>query len=468
MRPAAAAGASASSSCGGMDKRARGGKMAPDDVLRSDDLTSAGPDRLVRDLDDDMSPEATVAAGVVEVAMPRLSDGMEEGTIVTWLKQPGDLVSRGDELVEIETDKATVTHPADGDGVLEIVVEAGGTAPVGAVIARLLGSADQLGTAGDPAPAVVPEARPPEAVSPPVTPSAVAGEGSSRITASPLARRIARERGLDLAAIAGTGPRGRIVRSDVEAAGHAAAPAPAPATADRTGADVTTRGEVSVHAPTRTQALIARRMAEAKSTVPEFTVSVEVDAEPALAAREALRDRVDPLPSVNDIIIKACAQALRDHPHVNAAYRDGAFERYSRINVGMAVAGAGTLVVPTVFDADRMRLTEIARTTRELAARVRDGTVAPAELEGGTFTVSNLGMFGVATFVAVINAPQAAILGVGAALPRAVLADDGSLVRRRIMELTLTADHRILYGADAAGFLNTVRDLLEAPFLLLA
>ena len=183
--------------------------------------------------------------------------------------------------------------------------------------------------------------------------------------------------------------------------------------------------------------------------------------------REQLRGQAEPLPSLNDLVIKACALALRAHPGVNAAYVDGHFERYGRVNIGMAVASEGTLVVPTVFDADIKSLTEVAIETRALAAKVRDATVSPSELAGGTFTVSNLGMLGVARFTAVINPPQAAILAVGAANPRAVVGADGSVTARRVMELTISADHRIVYGADAADFLATVRKRLERPAGLL-
>jgi pyruvate dehydrogenase E2 component (dihydrolipoamide acetyltransferase) len=208
-------------------------------------------------------------------------------------------------------------------------------------------------------------------------------------------------------------------------------------------------------------------MASAKATIPEFTVTVEVDAEPSLELREQLRNVASPLPSVNDLVVKACALALRAHPNVNSAYVDGHFEHYSAINIGVAVSGEGTLVVPTVFDADSKSLIEIATQTRVLAGAVREGTISPADLAGGTFTVSNLGMLGVARFTAVINSPQAAILSVGAATPRPVVRADGSIAVRRIMELTITADHRIIYGAEAAEFLGTVRKRLEKPASLM-
>jgi pyruvate dehydrogenase E2 component (dihydrolipoamide acetyltransferase) len=416
------------------------------------------------------------------VIMPRLSDSMEEGTILRWLKSTGDQVSVGEPLAEIETDKATMTYEADAAGFLQIVASEGDTLAIGAVIANLVGSAEEA--AASAAPAAQPAAEPEPAAAATAEPSAAesveeefarsqatataAVAAGGRVKASPVARRIAAELGVDLASISGSGPDGRIVKADVMAAANGAASRPAaasaaPAAGDGDGA----KGSVQVIEPTRTQQLIARRMASAKATIPEFQVTVEVDAEAAFELREQLRGQTEPLPSVNDLIIKACALALRAHPGVNASYVDGHFERYGRVNVGVAVAGPDTLVVPTVFDADVKPLTEIAATTRELASKVRDGTVTPPELAGATFTVSNLGMLGVARFTAVINPPQSAILAVGAANPRAVVGADGSITARRVMELTISADHRIVYGADAADFLATVRKRLERPAGLL-
>jgi pyruvate dehydrogenase E2 component (dihydrolipoyllysine-residue acetyltransferase) len=422
---------------------------------------------------------------MTDVIMPRLSDSMEEGTLLKWLKAAGDEVRVGEALAEIETDKATMTYEADAAGFLEPIAKEGDTLAIGAVIARLVESAEAARSgdgdgggaaspaagngdraeataveAAEPAPATVAEAP---------RPTAVAATGE-RVKASPVARRIAREMGVDLATLTGTGPDGRIVKADVVAAGGAgatatarAAGAPAAAPAEEGAA----KGSVQVIEPTRTQQLIARRMASAKATIPEFQVTVEVDTEAAFELREQLRGQAEPLPSVNDLVIKACALALREHPRVNGAYVDGRFELYGRVNIGMAVAGQDTLVVPTIFDADRRSLVEIAAATRALAGKVRDGTVSPPELAGGTFTVSNLGMFGVARFSAVINPPQAAILGVGTAAPRAVVGDDGTVSARRVMDLTLSADHRIVYGAEAADFLTSVRKRLERPAGLL-
>ena len=334
--------------------------------------------------------------------MPRLSDSMEEGTILKWLKASGDEVHLGEAIAEIETDKATMTYEADAAGFLQIVAAEGETLAIGAVIANMLASAEEASApiaarADAPVAAAAPaaaeeaaapvegepalEATAPVEREPALVAAAVAAPGG-RIKASPVARRIAAELGVDLATVVGSGPDGRVVKADVVAAGNGAAAAgapPAPADAGGGGA----KGAVEVIEPNRTQQLIARRMASAKATIPEFQVTVEVDAEAAFELREQLRGQAEPLPSLNDLVIKACALALRVHPGVNAAYVDGHFERYGRVNIGMAVASEGTLVVPTVFDADIKSLTEIALATRALAAKVRDATVAPSELSGG-------------------------------------------------------------------------------------
>jgi len=422
-----------------------------------------------------------------EVVMPRLSDSMEEGTILKWLKGTGDQVALGEPIAEIETDKATMTYEADGAGYLQIVAPEGETLAIGAVIAHLLASAEEAAAApvapaapaaAAAAPAAPAAAEAPAAPEPAVSVPASVGVAArtpapaiaagGRVKASPVARRIAAELGVDLAAVAGSGPDGRVVKADVMAAANgSAAGAAAVAVPSASGDELGAKGAVQVIEPSRTQQLIARRMASAKATIPEFQVTVEVDAEAAFELREQLRGQTEPLPSVNDLVIKACALALRVHPGVNASYIDGHFERYGRVNIGVAVAGSETLVVPTVFDADIKPLTAIAADTRALAAKVRDGTVTPPELAGATFTVSNLGMLGVTRFTAVINPPQAAILAVGAANPRPVVGADGAIVIRRVMELTVSADHRIVYGAEAADFLATVRKRLERPAGLL-
>jgi pyruvate dehydrogenase E2 component (dihydrolipoamide acetyltransferase) len=259
------------------------------------------------------------------------------------------------------------------------------------------------------------------------------------------------------------------------AAAPAPAPAPAPAAVTPTpaatppGRPVGNKGAVTVQQPTRTQVQIAQRMSESRATIPAFSLRADIDMDPAVTVRAQLREAArggDVLPSYNDMVVKACALALREHPRANAAYRDGAFECYERVNVGIAVATEDSLIVPTVFDADRKSLIEIAHETRSLAARVRERQITPAELSGATFTVSNLGMYGVASFEAIINPPQAAILAVGE-LRELPVVRAGQVVPGSRMSVVLSCDHRILYGAPAAEFLARVRQLLEQPVNLL-
>ena len=449
-----------------------------------------------------------------DIVMPRLSDSMEEGTILRWLKSPGDQVELGEELVEIETDKANMVYEAPAGGTLiETLGAEGDTLAIGEVIARVgeaseapsgreAGEGDDAHRRPSPVPGSaasrsprVPAAEPSLAappsptVEPSVTPAEPAGAppaapaagGDGRVKASPLARRIARENDLDLAGLAGSGPGGRIVKADVEraiAAGPApgAAPPPSPAAPPAPAAPAaptpgvrerpeTAKGTVSYEDLTKLQQTVARRMAESKATAPHFYLETEVDMTRAVEARARVKSAAaegEVVPSFNDMVVKACAIALREHPRANGAYRDGRLELYSRVNVGVAVAGQDALVVPTVFDADLKGLRQIAAETRALAARVRDGTVTPPELSGGTFTVSNLGMFGISRFAAVINPPQAGILAVGAISERAVVRD-GELGTAHLMPMNLACDHRILYGADGARFLDRIRTLLEEP-----
>jgi len=295
---------------------------------------------------------------------------------------------------------------------------------------------------------------------------------------------MARESGVDLHSVTGSGPGGRIVKADV-VGGAAQASAPSGAAAAPAAGPVATlegvataKGETKTIELSRTQQTIARRMAESKATIPDFTLLIDVDMEECVRLRTELKRLSHPeasaepgagaeheVPTYNDMVVKASALALREHPRGNSSYRDGRLQLHSRINVGVAVAAEDALVVPTVFDAEEKSLGEIARETRALAERVRSGTITPPELGGGTFTVSNLGMYGVKSFAAIINPPQAAILSVGALQPRAV-AREGELVVRHTMTLTLACDHRVLYGADAAQFLARIRELLESPSAL--
>jgi pyruvate dehydrogenase E2 component (dihydrolipoamide acetyltransferase) len=271
---------------------------------------------------------------------------------------------------------------------------------------------------------------------------------------------------VDLSTLTGSGPGGRIVKADVEKVGGTA-PVEAPASVEAPAAE-TAKGQVEVRELTRLQQVIARRMAESKATAPHFYLETEIDMSAAVAARariKAMTPEGEIVPSFNDMVIKASAIALRSFPQANGAYRDGRFELYSRVNVGVAVAAQDALVVPTVLDADRKGLREIAADSRSVAARVRDGSITPPELSGGTFTVSNLGMFGITNFSAVINVPQAAILAVGAITERPVVRD-GEISTAHMLGVTLSCDHRILYGAPAAEFLARIRELLEEPLSL--
>jgi pyruvate dehydrogenase E2 component (dihydrolipoamide acetyltransferase) len=407
---------------------------------------------------------------MADIVMPRLSDTMEEGMILRWLKADGELVARGEELVEIETDKATMTYESDQAGVLEIVADVGSTLEVGALIAR-------VGAAS--APAASNEAAAPAASSE----APAASASGERVKASPLARRIAGESGVDLHTLTGSGPGGRIVKADVlERAVTTPDAGAAPglgAPADGVEGATTAKGEARTVELSRTQQTIARRMAESKATIPDFTLQIDVDMEECVKLRAQLKqlsqhEREPGAPGVaeqlkaptyNDMVVKACALALREHPTANGSYRDGRLQLYSRVNVGVAVAAENALVVATVFDADEKSLGEIAREAHTLAERVRSGEITPPELGGGTFTVSNLGMYGVKSFTAIINPPQAGILSVGALAPRAVVHED-ELAARNTMTLTLACDHRILYGAEAAQFLARIRELLQAPAAL--
>jgi pyruvate dehydrogenase E2 component (dihydrolipoamide acetyltransferase) len=432
-----------------------------------------------------------------DVLMPRLSDSMEEGTVLKWLVDKGGDVRRGEPLVEIETDKANMTYEADTDGTLvEILAEEGETLAIGELIARI-GQAGEASSAGgasaetdDGAGADEPGAEAGGSAQPGAdqaqsgatepkplrsAPAAEAGgsgtdSDNGRIKASPVARRMAGEMGVELARLEGTGPGGRIVKADVEAAakdgGGTAAPAPPAGPEPVAAGEAGAKGTLHVQELTRLQQTVSRRMAESKATTPDFQINVEIDMTRCVELRARLKELTDPAPSYNDMVVKACANALRELPRVNGAYRDGRFELYGRVNVGIAVAAQGTLVVPTIFDADQKSLGRVAEDARRLIDRVRDASITPPELSGGTFTVSNLGMYGIDSFSAVINPPQAAILAVGRLAKKPTVDGGGQVVARDMMGVTLVCDHRILYGADGAEFLARVRALLQQPLSL--
>lgn len=411
-----------------------------------------------------MSAAVASNGAVLTVPLPRLSDSMEEGTIAAWLVADGAAVTRGQEIVEVETDKATMPYEAEIDGILHVLVAAGETVAVGDPIARIAPEGVTVAPAA-PAPADPREVQGP--ADPKVhgdRPAARPAPAGRRVSASPLARRIAAELGIDLAALVGSGPNGRVVKRDVLAAQPAPAPQPAPSPAPEPEAVA-----AKLVPLTRVQRLIAERMTASKQSAPDFVLDVEIDMGAAIAMRARLKELLGESgqkpPSLGDFVIKACALALREHPRVNGAYRGEAVELFDHVNVGVAVATDDALVVPTVRDADARSLGQIAADVRRLAQAARSGRLTPRELDGATFTVSNLGMFGVDAFTAVLNPPQAAIIAVGAVREKPV-ARDGQLVLGQTLTARLTCDHRILNGADGAAFLARVRALLEAPELL--
>ena len=402
-----------------------------------------------------------------QVTLPRLGQGMESGTIVRWLKAEGDEVTKGEPLYELDTDKVTQEVEADFGGVLLKILVPEGEVPVGTPVAF-------LGEAGEQVPAVETVAEPepvpePVAVSggtvpeqPSAEPERVAGTVpvDGRIKASPLARRIARERGVDLAALSGTGPEGRIVAEDVERA-LVAGPRAVPEAPARPRPGTVERVEL-----TSLRKTVARRMTEAWAA-PAFQIVMSADMSRAQELRARLVERhPDERPTVTDVLTKVCAVALMRHREVNALYADDAIELHPSANIGIAVATERGLLVPVIPGCEALTVAEIAVARADLVGRTRDGRLEASDLEGGTFTISNLGMYGVEQFVAVLNPPQAAILAVGAIEERAV-AGGGELVARPMMTMTLTCDHRTIDGATAADFLRTVKEFLEEPGLTL-
>ena len=386
---------------------------------------------------------------------------MVDGTIVTWLRTDGEQIAVGDEIVEIETDKAIMPYQAEHAGPLQIVAREGDVITVGAIIGYI-GEADSAPAPAGPqtaaAVSAAPHAQPqtaPGTTAMLAAPSLTNGS-TPRIKASPVAKRLAAALGIDLTQLTGSGPDGRIIKRDVEGAGPAG-PAPVPATL--------APGAVEHQPLTATQMTIARRMVEARS-IPDFTVTVTVEMDKAVTLRAELKQTdAESVPSIGDFVIKACALALRQHPQINASFGDGEILLFSQVNIGVAVATPGSLLVPTVYDADTKSLGQIAAETRRLAQRGRDGQLTPAEMANATFTVSNLGMFGVSHFTAVLNPPQAAILAVGG-VERHLVLNDGQVTNGQRMSMTMTSDHRVIYGADAAAFLASVRDGLETPLKL--
>ncbi|WP_298358453.1 pyruvate dehydrogenase complex dihydrolipoamide acetyltransferase [uncultured Litoreibacter sp.] len=426
----------------------------------------------------------------IELLMPALSPTMEEGTLAKWLVKEGDTVASGDVMAEIETDKATMEFEAVDEGVIgKILVEEGSegvkvNTPI-AVILEDGESADNIGAASA-APASAPVAAAPAAAeAPAAAPSAAPAKDGDRVFASPLARRIAKDKGLDLSQIKGTGPKGRIVKADVEDAKPGAAPAPtasAPAAAAAPASmaagpatDVVLKTyadrdfeEVSLDGMRKT---IAARLTEAKQSVPHFYLRRDIELDALLKFRSQLNKSLEPRGiklSVNDFIIKACALALQQVPDANAVWAGDRMLSLKPSDVAVAVAIEGGLFTPVLKDAEMKSLSALSAEMKDLASRARDRKLAPHEYQGGSFAISNLGMFGIDNFDAIINPPHAAILAVGAGTKKPVVGEDGEVKVATVMSTTLSVDHRVIDGALGANLLNAIKDNLENPVMMLA
>lgn len=425
---------------------------------------------------------AALPKGVVVVTMPRLSDTMTEGTVATWLKKEGDTIKEGDILAEIETDKATMEFESFHSGVLlKIGIQEGQTASVDSMLA-IIGPAgtDVSGVdanAAAPAAATQAEAAPAaekkeEAAAPQVEAAPATNDGG-RVFASPLARKIAQDKGVNLSQVKGSGENGRIVKKDIEnytpaAAQPAATAAPAQTAASAAPA-YTPVGEVATEEVKNNQMrkTIARRLAESKFTAPEYSLTIELDMDNAIASRGVINAVPDTKVSFNDMVIKASAMALRKHPQINTHWKDDVTVYNKHISIGVAVAVEDGLVVPVLKFADHMSLSQIGAGVKDLAGKARNKKLTPAEMDGSTFTVSNLGMFGIQEFTSIINQPNSAILSVGAIVQKPVV-KDGQIVVGNTMTVTLTCDHRTIDGATGAQFLQTLRQFIENPVTMLA
>ncbi len=436
----------------------------------------------------------------IQILMPALSPTMEEGTLAKWLVKEGDSVASGDVIAEIETDKATMEFEAVDEGVIGKILVGDGTegVAVNSPIAVLLedgetsddidaASSAPAGTSSAPAEPAKSVAKPSDEPAPAPAPAAPQGADGKRIFASPLARRIARDKGLDLAALTGSGPRGRIVKADVEGAAPGARPAEASARADAAPAPAAASlpagpdaaqvlkmyedrafEEVSLDNMRKT---VARRLTEAKQTVPHFYLRRDIELDALLAFRAEINAQLEPRGvklSVNDFVIKACALALQQVPTANAVWAGDRILQLTPSDVAVAVAIDGGLITPVIQDADTKSLSAISTAMKDLAGRARDRKLQPHEYVGGTFTVSNLGMYGVDNFDAIINPPHGAILAVGAGVKKPVVKDDGEIGVATVMSVTLSVDHRVIDGALGAELLAAIKENLEAPMAMLA
>ncbi len=404
------------------------------------------------------------------VRMPRLSDTMTEGTVAQWHKKVGDPIAEGDLLAEIETDKATMEFESFQEGVLlHIGVEEGATAAVDSILAILGEKGEDVKALleADAKPAQVAEVEKPVAVekvsvpapveipvAAPVAAPVQTSNTSGRTVASPLAKRLAQEKGLDISTIAGSGDGGRIIKRDVDTY-------QAPSVFASVNQEFFTEEPVS-----QMRKVIARRLAESKFSAPHFYLSISVDMDNAIAARKAINALPDTKVSFNDLVVKACAMALREHPTVNSSWREDVIRRNQHVNIGIAVAVDDGLLVPVVRFTDTKSLTGISGEVKEYAQKAKDKKLQPADWEGSTFTISNLGMFGIDEFTAIINTPDACILAVGG-IQQIPVVKDGLVVPGNVMKLNLSCDHRVVDGASGAAFLNTLKTYLQNPVTML-
>jgi len=428
---------------------------------------------------------AELPKGVIVVTMPRLSDTMTEGTVATWLKKVGDTVAEGDILAEIETDKATMEFESFNAGtLLYIGIQEGNTAPVDSLLAiigpagtDISGVADNF-TAGGAATASAPAAE--EKATPAAEKAPEAATETSnggRILASPLAKKIASDKGIQLSQVKGSGENGRIVKSDIEnftPSAQAQTAASAPAAKQEASAPAAPKvfvpaGEVYTEEIKNSQMrkIIAKRLAESLFTAPHYNLVIEVSMDEAMQARAAINSVPDTKVSFNDMVIKACALALKKHPKINSQWKEDAIIINHHVNIGVAVAVEDGLVVPVLKFTDAMSLSQIGGSVRDLAGRAKNKKLGPQEMEGSTFTVSNLGMFGITEFNSIINQPNSAILSVGAIVEKPVV-KNGQIVVGNTMMLSLACDHRTIDGATGAQFLQTLKQYIESPVTMLA
>ncbi|RED25439.1 pyruvate dehydrogenase E2 component (dihydrolipoamide acetyltransferase) [Flavobacterium cutihirudinis] len=429
---------------------------------------------------------AELPKGVVVVTMPRLSDTMTEGTVATWLKKVGDAVAEGDILAEIETDKATMEFESFNAGtLLYIGIQEGNTAPVDSLLAiigpagtDISGIADNY-TAGGAAPVSAPAAEETKAApaAEKATETVADNSNGGRILASPLAKKIASDKGIQLNQVKGSGENGRIVKSDIEnftPSAQAQPAASAPAAKQEASAPAAPKvfvpaGEVFTEEIKNSQMrkIIAKRLAESLFTAPHYNLVIEVSMDEAMQARAAINSVPDTKVSFNDMVIKACALALKKHPKINSTWKEDAIIINHHVNIGVAVAVEDGLVVPVLKFTDAMSLSQIGGSVRDLAGRAKNKKLGPQEMEGSTFTVSNLGMFGITEFNSIINQPNSAILSVGAIVEKPVV-KNGQIVVGNTMMLSLACDHRTIDGATGAQFLQTLKQYIESPVTMLA